>query len=423
MSGEPVPAAPRVRRGRAALVLVVLAAVAAWQGWYHLGAWARLKDGRAALGRDDPAAARAALDRCLARWPQSGEAHFLAARAARKLGDPEAARRHLAEAGRLGHPAADVALEQALLRARAGELPAVAADLARAVADGHPLAADALEALVPAYLAEFRLPEAGELTARWVELAPGSARAWAYRADVLERLRRKEEAVAARRRLAELAPDDRRGRLALARMLLETRQPPDEAAAHLEWATAADPGDADAAVLLAECRAAQGRADDALALLDRVLARGEHAKALHLRGRVEMDRGRPADALPFLRRGAARDPSDVELLYTLFVCTQRAGTPDEVRAAEERWRRCDADLKRAAELARAVGASPADPELRRELGELFLRNGREAEGVRWLESALAARPDHAPAHRALADYYARTGRPDLAARHAAFAPR
>jgi Flp pilus assembly protein TadD len=76
-------------------------------------------------------------------------------------------------------------------------------------------------------------------------------------------------------------------------------------------------------------------------------------------------------------------------------------------------------LKRAAELARAISASPHDPELRREIGELFLRNGRETEGVRWLESALRARPDHAPTHKVLAAYYERIGRPDLARQHGA----
>lgn len=423
MSGPPAPPAPRrIRWRRAVPLLLALAGVGVWQGRVHLGARESLKEGRAALERGDPAAARAALDRCLDRWPRSAEAHLLAARAARKAGDLGAARTHLAAAGRFGHPADEVAVEEVLVRARSGELAAVAPELLRLVDDGNPQAADALELLVPAFLAEFRIVEAGALTAKWVELAPESVPAWTHRADVLERLRQKEGAVAALRRLVALAPESRPARLALARLLLETRQSPDEAAGLLEPLAAADPTDPTAVVQLAACREAQGRTGEAAALLDRVIAAGEDAKALAARGRLELNRGQPAAALPFLRRAAARDPSDVELLYAILLCVQRTGTPEEARAAEERWRRCDADLRRVAVLARAVSANPGDPDLRRELGELFLRNGREAEGVRWLESALRSDPNHAPTHGALAAYYERAGQPERAARHRAFAP-
>src|SRR5215207_8567019 len=123
-------------RWRARLALAVgLVAVVAWQARVHTSAWRDLKEGRAALARDDAPAARAHLDRCLESWPQSAEAHFLAGRAARKCASPEAARKHLAEAARFGYPATDVEVEQALLRAQTGDLAAVAPDLLRHVAD------------------------------------------------------------------------------------------------------------------------------------------------------------------------------------------------------------------------------------------------------------------------------------------------
>jgi tetratricopeptide (TPR) repeat protein len=299
----------------------------------------------------------------------------------------------------------------------------VAGDLYQAAAEGHPRSAEALEILARWCMAEFRMPEAGVLTARWVEAAPASAAAWALRAEVLERLGQKPEAAEAYRRLAELGPADRKGRLALARVILETRQDPDEAARHLEWLTSTDPADTAAQVQLGACREAQGRPDEAAAILDRVVAGSADPTALYYRGRLELNAGRPAAGLPFLRRAADLDPSNVELLYTLFVGTQRAGTANEAKAAEERWRRCEADRRRVSELARAIGASPYDPDLRREMGELFLRNGQAAQGVRWLESALRLRPDHAATHRVLAGHYERTGRPDLAREHAGFAPR
>ena len=68
-------------------------------------------------------------------------------------------------------------------------------------------------------------------------------------------------------------------------------------------------------------------------------------------------------------------------------------------------------------MSRLISAAPRDPEHRREMGELFLRNGRDAEGLRWLESALRQDPDHAPTHATLAAHYEKAGRPDLAAGH------
>lgn len=420
LSATAPPARPRARLRLARFaVALALVGVAAWQVRVHTAAWAELKEGRAALARDDPGAARAHLARCLEAWPRSGEANFLAAQAARRSGDLPAAEGHLRAAARLGRPADDLEVEYALVKAQAGHLAEAESALLHHLNNGHPEGPQILEILVPAYMPQFRIGEANELAGKWVELAPDSPRAWSYRADALERLRRKEAALAAYRRFAELAPEDRRARLGAARLVLETRQNPDEAAGHLEWLTATDPSDTAALIQLAACREAQARTDEAATILDRVLARSESPKALHSRGRLEVNRGRPEAGLPFLRRAAELEP-DVEILYTLFVCTKQAGTPEEARAAEVRWRKCEADSKRVAELARTISASPNDPELRREMGELFLRYRRNVEGVRWLESALGIRPDHAPTHRALADYYDRAGKPDLAASHRSF---
>jgi len=50
-----------------------------------------------------------------------------------------------------------------------------------------------------------------------------------------------------------------------------------------------------------------------------------------------------------------------------------------------------------------------DAGLRCEAGQLLMRNGQEAAGVRWLQRALERDPSYVPARRALADYYQRAG--------------
>jgi Tfp pilus assembly protein PilF len=60
--------------------------------------------------------------------------------------------------------------------------------------------------------------------------------------------------------------------------------------------------------------------------------------------------------------------------------------------------------------------------LRCEAGLILMRRGLEAEGLRWLESALAVDPRHAGTHQALADYFERTGDAERAAQHRRLAP-
>src|SRR5207248_8239225 len=126
--------------------------------------------------------------------------------------------------------------------------------------ENDPDAAEVLPVLVRLYAGQFRWPDADRLTEVWVRVRPNLARAWAGRGETLERLRRRDEAISALREAVRLDPADRRSRLDLVRLLLETRQPPNEAAAHLELLTASDPDDPAVLVQAAACRAAQGAA-------------------------------------------------------------------------------------------------------------------------------------------------------------------
>jgi tetratricopeptide (TPR) repeat protein len=419
-NGSTARSAPTIRRRWFVLGLlgIGLAVLAAWVLRVQATARSNLERGRASLEADDPAAARQFLEQCLAVWPTSAEANFRAAQAARRCGDFPQAQRFLEEAGQLGWDPAAIGLEKSLLRAQTGFWREEEHTLLRAIADANAETPRVLEVAVPAYMGEFRWYEAQALAERWTQLRPESATAWGLLGEILERRRKKQEAVNALREAVRLNPDNVPNRLRLARLLVETRQPPAEAAEHLTWLREADPANSSVPVLLAVCREAQGHADEAAGALDQVIAQNpKDAKAYYHRGRLELNRDRASAALPFLRKAAELEPSDPEILYSVLLSVQRVGTPAEIREAEERWRRCDADLKRVTDLARAVAASPNDPDLRREMGEIYLRNHQEKEGVRWLESALRERPDHVPTHRLLADYYERTGQPERAAHH------
>ena len=416
---SPPPAAASRGKQLAILGLVVaVLAVVGWRLWVHGVALTHYRNGKALLDRDRPDAARGEFDRALAAWPTSGETHFLAARAARRSGDLDAARRHLGEAGSNGWSAADVGLERELIAAQSGGFDDVEQVLRRYVTDGHPDSADVLEVLTAMYYSRYRLVDAARCAAQWVERRPLSAKAWNYQGQIYERLQAYDRAIESFREAVRLDPEYRPARINLISSLQHARQSAEEIGALLEPLVRESPGDEAVLRLVVRYREAQGRIDDALAAAEDLHKRDpQSAYALAACGRLELDRGRPTAAAPYLRRAVERAPYDPDALYTLLRCLNEVGPPEEAKATAERLERVRADLKRLQTLAGQIVRDPANPDLRREAGEVCLRNGLEQEGVGWLVSALKARPDHAPTHALLADYYARTNRPDLADYH------
>jgi tetratricopeptide (TPR) repeat protein len=400
------------------VAVVIVIGLAGWLIVAELSAWSALDKARAALDADRPDEASRLLAECLRRQPNSGEVNYLAAQAARRTGDLPAARKHLAAAAKAGWVETALDLERALLNVQEGDLDIAEGYLQECLAHDHPDSRLIAEVLTPAYLNEFRLVEAATVNKKWVELAPDSAKGWKYRATILEKMRIRDEATTAYRRAVELAPDDRDLRMGLVHILLETKQPPEEAAGHLEWLMERAPDDPAVRVELAICREAQGKPDEAIRLLDELIAKDPgYAAALLHRGRIDLDRGRAADGVSFLRRAVEREPVNTYALYTLVRCLQLTGPPEELQAIESRWKRADADLQKLSEVTRGVARFPNDPDRRFQAGELFLRNGFEEQGLRWMNSALRIDPRHRPTHKYLAEYYRKTGQPHRAAEH------
>lgn len=413
----------RLRRWAQGGVLAVFFFLLGWPVWTYVHAVHQWRSAQQAAEVENWPRVREHLEACRSMWQYNSSWHLAYGRALRHLGEWTLARQHIIHAERLGHDPSDVALEKALLRYLEGG-PTAERELWERFSRGE--AADAVQivpVLVPRLLAQFRLPEAGPLSARWVQLQPQSVTAWKYRAQILERLHpNSDETVAAWRQWWRLAPQDRTARFGLVRLLLQRRERIEEAAALLEEHSQQFPEDEEGRLLLAECRFLQGSSEAALELLHAVIAAGtQESRAYWLRGRWYLQVGDWSRAISDLRRAVELDPSFPDAWYNLFQALQQAGAPaEEVQQVEERWRRCDQDLRQAGLLARRIGEQPWDPDLRQQLGELFLRNGRNTEGLRWLHSALEIRPDHLASHRTLAEYHERHGRPDLAAPHRQF---
>lgn len=393
------------------LVLVpsLTAATLGWTAWHHLAA-------REALRRRDYAAARQELGPSLRVWVWSGEPHLLAARAARGMAAYDEAERHLRRSRDRGGDAGAIELERLLGRAQRGDVAPVEAELLKRIEANPEYAPLVMEVLAPHYFRTYQLVKTRLALQSWLDEEPGWVPAWHLLGQTWERGGSTEEARQCYRRALELDPDHDHARLQLAGLLM--KGDPRGALSHFEYVRRRL-GDTPPVLRgLATCHHMLNEPDEARRLLDRLVA--EHpddGAALAARARLAQEHESPEQAEAWFRRAAASQPFEREVLYGWSVSLERLGRREEAAAVHDRFRRVEEDLTRLAAATRRVAHSPHDAAPRCEAGVILLRNGQQAEGLRWLASALELDPRHAATHQALADYYEQAGDPARAALH------
>jgi predicted Zn-dependent protease len=412
-------------RRRALLSAAVLLGLAAGIAFGGRALWLE-HHFRAAVEAQERRDFGAALDHLapyLAAYPDSGRAQFLAARAARRAGRLDEAETHLDACRRLNYPGEELDLERALLLV-ARRRPVNEDYLRRRATRDDADAPLVLEVLTDEYLRNYRLLDALWALNQFLERKPSDVPALLGRAFVWEKINSFGDAETDYRRALDLDPGNSAGRRRFADLLLTRRGSPDEAAAEYENLLRRDPDDAASRLGLARCRRQSARLDESRELLQALLGRTPpYPGALTEMGRVAADEGQTADAIDWLNKATADAPWDRQAYAALANCLREAGRDQEERDCRRSLDRLDADLKRIDELTRAALAHPYDPSLRYEIGVLCLRNGEEAEGVRWLEMVLERDPEHREAHRALAEHFEARGQAEFAARHRRVAPR
>jgi tetratricopeptide (TPR) repeat protein len=399
----------------AGLVLLVLGIPVGVAAWY-LHIESHLRAAEAALGRRDYAAAQEHLSRYLGARPNHARAHFLAARLARIGRRYDEAEAHLRVCRQRGWDEQAIDVERRLRDLQEGDASAELF-LRQRVEAGGPDALPVLEVLTQFYLDGYRLTRALDCLKLYLAERPDDLRALLGRAYVWERFQYYGDAADDYRRAVAAHPDSAEARLRLADTLLLAGTP-QEALPQYEWLEAH--GQTTAAVRLgaARCRRRLGRVEEARRSLDALVReRPDDPAALSERGQLALDEGHAADAEAWLRQAVKLAPYDRKATYGLAQCLRALNRHDEARPFDDQVKRIDADLKRIDQLSKAVIQAPTDPALRVEAARLFLRNGEEREGVRWLQLALRLDPANRAAHGALADYYERVGQAALAARH------
>jgi tetratricopeptide (TPR) repeat protein len=403
---------------RVATLLLLLLLVSGMYGAGHLWALRHYRLAQEALTKWDFDLAEQHLGRSsYVWWFRPGEVRFLQARTARLAGNNDRAAALLRECRELGVPEESLELEHCLLRALQGDIASVEGALVSRVLQGHPETVAILEVLTPVYLKSYRLQSARECVKRWREVEPDRLQAWILSAQVNERLRAKEDTFTSYRRVVELDPDNLRARLTFAGLLCE-REGPCKAIDHFEYVRSRRGDTAEVLVGLARCRRLLSETAEARQLLDKVLA--EHplnSSALAERSRLALQSESAADAEKWFRQAVKVTPSEKDVLYGFSQCLEQLGKRQEAEEALATVQRIDADLQRLADLTALIAHHPRDAGLRCEAGQILMRNGQEAEALRWLESALVEDAEHAETHQALGEYYQRKGNPERAAQH------
>jgi tetratricopeptide (TPR) repeat protein len=386
-------------------------------GGSQVWAWYHFRAGRSAVERYHHLDAMQHLAACLRIWPNDPDALVLAARTARRMDALDQAEAFLQRAQGMKRNY-DPVLERLLLRAARGELDQVEKVCQTRVEADDPDSALILEALVAGAVRALRMRYADNCLRRWLELEPDNPQALFYRGVLLQFNAARQEAAASFRRALECDAEFDPARLELAIQLLELLRG-GEAIPHLEYLLTRDPGNLRISVYLAQCKDQLGQQAEAETILDEVLERDPNfMPALAERGRLALREGKIESAERLLSRAAKFDRGDYSLHYMLYQCLAQLGRTQEAEELQQRLKQIEADLTHLRDIVNVkMPQSPRDVALHYEAGMIALRAGSFKEALRWFDSALQIEPKHAPTHRALAEFYQKTGQIGEAQKH------
>jgi tetratricopeptide (TPR) repeat protein len=406
----------------AVVVVIALAALLVWAGYRVVTeriARSHMRAASEALDRREWSEARTHLSACLRTWPDSPEAHLLAARAARRLELLNEASEHLDECKRLeGRETRAWQVEHALLRVHLGDLAGTEAFLREAVAQDDPDSVEILDVLAAALILDHRGPEAHRCLDELLRRRGDDFDVLVRHAETAERQGWNDVAAGSLQKAVDLRPGASSARLSLAQKLIVIGRHAD-ALKHLEYLREEDPDNPAVVFALARCLAWKGQKQQAAKLLDGLLANEpDNPTVLSERGWLCLELDRPAEAEPYLRRAHSLAAPNQVLLTRLANCLRLLGKHDEARRYREEAERLRADTVRSLLLAHRIREEkPTTPGPYYELARLHLRLGQDAEALHYFNKALTKDPNHRPTHEALTQFYTRTGNFAKAAQH------
>lgn len=345
-----------------AAAVVIAAGILCWRAWRGSSASSELAAAEEAAEQRDFRRAADLLASYLDRNPDDLAARLNAARAARRAGDADRARRHLQGLDKSPEFRDAAMLERKLLDIAVGDLRHCRSLLVQCLrhrdAPEAPLVAEAvlgamIGRFVPTYTVEVRAlrdpglpdgPSLREAADYWLGKQTSSAgrvQGLLWRAQANRLVDEHTAAVADLRQALHLDPGNSNVRIVLA--LTIAPESPEEAIRHLERARQAQPDDERLAYALATLFRSTGRLREARQLLDRLLTASPRRPEIALeRGLVALDENRPVEAEPHLRQALALDPESRDANLAMGRCLQMAGRPKDAQPFLDKCSELDA---------------------------------------------------------------------------------
>lgn len=342
---------------------------------------------------------------------------FFLARAFRRLARFEDMTRHLEQAARLGFSGRRIERERLLAVAQTGRVREIERQLTAMLRDAEDDGPEICAALVDGLNLSYDLEVANVVLEGWIKESPRDPEPYRRRGELLFAKKEWPEALVMLRKCLELAPDNVAARLRLGQCLVMMHDPI-EAELQFRKCLKDSPKDFAAWIGLASCLIMNGRTDEAQKALLRVMEHdpGNYEARTQL-GELELSRGSAQEAIKWIKPLVENWPDDKGLCNLMAQALQEAGEAEQSQVYRAKVEQATEALRRSDSLVDEIRSNPTGVELRYELGTLLMRYESREDGVGWLQSLLRFDPHHARAHRALAEYYGKSGEEELANQH------
>jgi tetratricopeptide (TPR) repeat protein len=350
--------------------------------------------------------------------PLNSETGFWLARACRKTGDLAGVRKHLGESQRLAYTDKKrLKREWWLVLAETGRIQEVETHLSEMLMNPGDDGVEICDAFSKGYCLNLMFPQAHQLLDAWATEFPRDFRPYLRRAQIYAGSKQWSLAIGELREAQKRAPEEIAVHRELGHCLYKNDET-EEAERHLLAVIRREPADVPTLMNLAQIAFDRNDHKAAFEYLKQIVAaRPQDFPARLLLAKVHMAMGDPARSAEVAESLVAEWPEDLSAHYVLAQALRAAGRAEDAKRHFVMHAELDKNWARIETIGREMNQHPSDPQLRYELGILLLRHVSRSEGAAYLESVFQFVPTHAEAHRALAEYYEKTGNQALSIQH------
>lgn len=335
---------------------------------------------------------------------RDGEAVFLTARAYRKKGQFDQVREQLLRAHKLNFDPRRLEKEQVLALAQNGQMMEAEPAFGELLRNPQGDEVEICEAFTHGFFLNRQYNEAFRLLESWIKDFPNSVKPYYMRGHIQSRLQHYPQAESDFRKVLSIDSNHPAAAFGLGEALRSQQMP--EALQYYEMATNVPEYALLAGIGKTQCLKMLGRTDEAKVVARDLLNRfPDDAGPQREMGQLELETGNYAEALRYLDMAIVKLPNDRETRNARGSALRGLRRLDEARKEFELVNEARLALERAQMLSEKLEKEVDSPELRFEIGRIYLKYSEPREGVIWLQSVFNYEPRHRQAHLELARYY------------------